>query len=276
MFAWFAAHGRDLPWRRTTDPYAIALSEIMLQQTQVDRVIPKWRAFLDAFPTWHALAEAKQSDVIRLWKGLGYNRRAVMLHRLAKTVVHAHNGMLPQSIDALKRLPGIGSYTAHAIAAFAFRDRSAAPVDTNIARILRRVFPRGKFDAPSLQRLALAVSPRDVWTWNHALMDIGALHCMARHHEWALCPLAELHGSRAKAELWLQKKAGERFATSDRYFRGRIVDALREGPMTLRSLQKRPVFIGLNDERFTTLIKGVVKDGIAIRKNGKVFLHGDE
>ncbi len=276
VFAWFQKHGRDLPWRRTTDPYAIALSEIMLQQTQVDRVMPKWRAFLDAFPTWNDLAGAKTSDVLRLWKGLGYNRRAVMLHRLAKMVI-ALGGELPNDIAAMKKLPGIGEYTANAIAAFAFRHADAAPIDTNIIRILRRVFPRHRPDARSMQLLAQRIRPNDVWTWNHALMDIGALHCSSRGHVWGLCPFAPLHGSKEKIEYRQGSRASQtRFEDTDRYFRGRIVDQLREGPMTMKRLRALPVFDRIDDERFTTLVKRVVHDGVVEVRKNKVFLSGDD
>lgn len=276
VFEWFAAHRRDLPWRRTTDPYAIALSEMMLQQTQVDRVIPKWRAFLLAFPTWADLAAASIADVLRLWQGLGYNRRAVMLHRLAKAVIDL-GGELPNDIHAMKQLPGIGEYTANAIAAFAFRNPDAAPVDTNILRIFRRVFPRHKSDPKSMQQLAQSIAPVDVWTWNHALMDIGALHCSARGHICGLCPLAPLHGSkepkRKRTENPPQRAIP--FESTDRYFRGRIVDALREGSMTLKALRARSPMNDIDEKRFTTLIAKLVDEGIVERRRNEVFLFGD-
>lgn len=283
MFEWFAKNGRDLPWRRTTDPYAIALSEIMLQQTQVDRVIPKWRAFLLAFPTWNDLAEASTADVIRLWQGLGYNRRAVMLHRLAQAVVDL-GGELPNDIEAMKKLPGIGEYTANAVAAFAFRNSDAAPVDTNISRIFRRVFPRHESDPKSIQRLAQSIRPADVWTWNHALMDIGALHCSSRGHIWGLCPLVELHGSKEPMiSPPLRKGESEgvseskpvKFVLTDRYFRGRIVDALRESPMTLKKLHSRSELYSLDDQRFKMLIQRLVHSGIVEQHKNTVFLAGD-
>ena len=286
VFDWFGKNGRDLPWRKTKDPYAIALSEIMLQQTQVDRVIPKWRAFLLAFPTWSDLAKASTADVIRLWQGLGYNRRAVMLHRLAKAVSEGKMengkwkmvpGELPSDIEAMKKLPGIGEYTANAIAAFAFRNPSAAPVDTNISRILQRVFPRHASDQKSMQKLAKSIAPKDVWTWNHALMDIGALHCSSRGHVWGLCPLAELHGSKelkGKSEGVSGSKP-IKFELTDRYFRGRIVDALRESPMTLKKLRARSELLNLDDERFKTLIQRLVHSGIVEQSRNTVFLVGD-
>lgn len=274
VFAWFAKNGRDLPWRKTKSPYKIALSEIMLQQTQVDRVIPKWRAFLLAFPTWADLAEASTADVLRLWQGLGYNRRAVMLHRLAKAVVDL-GGELPNDIDAMKKLPGIGDYTANAIAAFAFRNADAAPVDTNISRIFRRVFPRYQPNPKSIQRLAKLIAPKDTWTWNHALMDIGALHCSARGHVWGLCPLAPLHGSKERSEPWLAKKSAGTFEDSDRFFRGRIVDVLRESPMTLKKLRLRSELAGLDEVRFQTMISRLVHGGVVEQRKSTVFLAGD-
>ncbi len=275
VFEWFAKHGRDLPWRRTTDPYAIALSEIMSQQTQVDRVIPKWRAFLLAFPTWTDLADASTADVIRLWQGLGYNRRAVMLHRLAKAVID-NGGELPNDIDVMKELPGIGDYTANAIATFAFRNSNAAPVDTNISRIFRRVFPRHQSDPKSIQRLAQSIAPIDTWTWNHALMDIGALHCSSRGHVWGLCPLAPLHGSKEpKMALQPLKKPLTPFKETDRYFRGRIVDALRECPITFKKLHSRSELVNLDEVRFQTLISKLVNGGVVERRGNTVFLAGD-
>lgn len=250
----------------------------MLQQTQVDRVIPKWHAFLGAFPTWNDLAHARTSDVLRLWKGLGYNRRALMLHRLAQRVIEI-GGELPNDILAMKKLPGIGEYTANAIAAFAFKNPNAAPVDTNIIRILRRVFPKHPVDQKSMQQLAHAVRPKDVWTWNHALMDIGALHCSAKGHVWGLCVLWELHGKKEREEGVGSRTPGQKrmkFEDTDRYYRGRIVDLLREGPRTLRRLRSSAFFDRITDERFATLVKRVVYEGIVERRRNTVFLAGDK
>ena len=254
----------------------------MLQQTQVDRVIPKWRAFLLAFPTWQDLAKASTADVIRLWQGLGYNRRAVMLHRLAKEVVDL-GGELPNDIEAMKKLSGIGEYTANSVAAFAFRNPDAAPVDTNISRIFQRAFPRHTSDSKSIQKLAKSIAPKDRWTWNHALMDIGALHCSARSHVWGLCPLAEVHGSKEPKIPPPPYEGGGRgevkksipFGLTDRYFRGRIVDALRESPMTLKKLRSRSELAILDDERFKILIQRLVHSGIVEQNRNTVFLVGD-
>lgn len=257
----------------------------MLQQTQVDRVIPKWRNFLAVFPTWSDLANGKTSDVLRLWQGLGYNRRAIQLHRLAKAVVEL-GGDLPNDIEAMVKLPGIGAYTANAIAAFAFRHPDAAPVDTNIVRILRRCFPRHRADAKSMQKLAYDIRPKDVWTWNHALMDIGALHCTARSHEWGLCPLAPIHGKRTLSDSPIHgggnatkvapKRIVTKFEDTDRYFRGRMVDQLREGPMLKKKLRALPVFKRIDDERFATLAERLINDNVIVSKNGKLMLNGDD
>src|SRR5262249_802442 len=137
LLDWSAESRRDLPWRRTRDPWAILVSELMLQQTQVARVVPRYEEFLDRFPTAAACASADVGDVITMWAGLGYNRRAVNLHRCAGAVVSSHGGSLPDSLDALTALPGIGPYTARAVLAFAF-ERDVAVVDTNVGRVLAR------------------------------------------------------------------------------------------------------------------------------------------
>ena len=243
--SWYARHPRVLPWRGIADPYAILVSEVMLQQTQVERVIPKYRAFLDAFPTLHALADAQPADVIRLWAGMGYNGRAVRLHKLAREVVEHHGGELPRTADELGKLPGIGPYTAAAVASFAFGE--PVPVlDTNIYRVLSRVVHG--IDAPSrnaIYPLAESLlpqpdSPITPADWHQALMDIGATLCTARQPRCMLCPLRELcaaaphlqsGGDPALAEASVPYAPRQsRFQGSARYFRGRIVDHLREQP----------------------------------------------
>ena len=139
LLAWYARHGRDLPWRRTREPYRILVSEIMLQQTQVDRVIPKYEQFLQRYPTMEDLAAARASDVRRLWYPLGYNVRPIRLHAIARETIARYGGRLPESDDALRELPGIGRYTAGAIRSFAY-GQDAAILDTNVRRVLGRVF----------------------------------------------------------------------------------------------------------------------------------------
>ena len=183
LLDWFAVFGRDLPWRRTRDPYKIMVSEIMLQQTQVDRVIPKYHAFLEAFPTLEALAAAPTAEVIRAWSGLGYNRRAVNMQRAARAVLDEHGGLFPRDVATLLRLPGIGPYTAGAIACFAF-EQDVAFMDTNIRRVAQRLFvgPADQAPAKDMQLLAIAqaaVPPGQGWQWNQAIMELGALICTA-------------------------------------------------------------------------------------------------
>ena len=243
--SWYARNARILPWRGISDPYAILVSEVMLQQTQVERVIPKYRAFLDAFPTLHALADAQPADVVRLWAGMGYNGRAVRLHRLAREVVERHGGELPRTADELRKLPGIGPYTAAAVASFAFGQHIAI-LDTNVYRVLSRAVHG--VDAPSrdaIHPLAEALlpqpdSPITPSDWHQALMDIGATLCTARQPRCMLCPLRAL----CAAAPHLQSGSApalagasvpyaprqSRFQGSARYFRGRIVDYLREQP----------------------------------------------
>lgn len=245
LLGWYARVGRDLPWRRTRDPYAILVSEIMLQQTQVDRVIPKYQQFLAAFPTLAALAASPLAEVIRVWAGLGYNRRAVRLHAVARAAVERLGGRLPDTPEALRELEGLGSYTANAVASFA-HGAQVAVVDTNVRRVLGRVFadvlgldpPPGR----RLQAFADAILPPGrAYEWNQALMDLGATVCTARAPDHDACPLALQCAGRAllptrdallrAAERGpayrVRRRPAEPFAQTTRYFRGRIVDQLR-------------------------------------------------
>src|SRR5215213_6976313 len=157
LLEWFAEHGRDLPWRHTRDPYQIMVSEIMLQQTQVDRVVPKYRAFHELFPGLAALAVAATADVIRAWTGLGYNRRAVNMQRAARVVLDAYGGQFPREMAELLKLPGIGPYTAGAIACFAF-EQDVAFIDTNIRRVVQRLFVGPEEYAPAGEAQLLTIA----------------------------------------------------------------------------------------------------------------------
>jgi A/G-specific adenine glycosylase len=250
LLDWYGRHSRDLPWRRTRDPYHILVSEIMLQQTQVDRVVPKYLAFLEQFPTLADLAAASAGDVIRAWAGLGYNRRALNLQRTAQAVLAEHGGQFPRTLDELQRLPGIGPYTAGAVACFAF-ERDVAFMDVNIRRVIQRVFagPEGTSPQPSeRQLLALAreaVPAGNGYTWNQAIMELGALVCTATRPRCAICPLQaycrayaawktadETIFTAQPAPRAVRAVAESRapFTTTNRYFRGRLVALLRELP----------------------------------------------
>lgn len=228
--AWYRRNARDLPWRKTRDPYAILVSELMLQQTQVSRVLEYWHRFLERFPTLETLASAQERQVLAQWRGLGYYARARNLHKLSRAVVRegarawgddasssvrsrsprpargpvaiAADGapsLLPAEPEKLRRLPGIGAYTAGAVSTFAF-ERRAALVDTNVARVLARVFapqlnPKRARDLTVLWQIAEASLPRTgtaTWTHNQALMELGALVCTARVKRCGECPVRRM------------------------------------------------------------------------------------
>jgi A/G-specific adenine glycosylase len=194
LLRWFRRHGRDLPWRQTRDPYHILVSEFMLQQTQVARVQPYYHRFLEAYPTVGALAAAPSARVRESWEGLGYYRRAANFHRLAQQVVREHAGIIPADPEQLLRLPGVGRYTAGAVASFAY-ERAAPAVDTNVARVLRRAFHprlRGTMAARRAWDTAARILPRqgkNVWMFNQAVMELGALVCTAREARCYACPV---------------------------------------------------------------------------------------
>ena len=195
LLSWYKRHGRDLPWRRTDDPYHILVSEIMLQQTQVDRVLPKYAEWLDKFPSMHALAAAPEGEVTAAWYPLGYNIRPRRLQTIAREAVERYGGRLPDDEKTLLSFKGIGAYTAGAIRSFAFRQR-AAILDTNVARVLFRVFVgRGDLKSHAMKRHLWAVSEvlvprREVFDFNQALMDLGAMVCVARNPKCLVCPMA--------------------------------------------------------------------------------------
>ena len=195
--AWYRANARDLPWRRTRDPYRVLVSELMLQQTQVSRVVGFYDRFLKRFPSLDAVASARPAQVKEAWQGLGYYARARNLHRLAREVSPPNgDGRMPHDPAVLRRLPGVGPYTAGAVASFAY-ERRASLVDTNVARVLRRVFaprvnPRSARGRQTLWAIAGALLPRTgkaTWTHNQALMELGALICTARVMRCGECPV---------------------------------------------------------------------------------------
>jgi A/G-specific adenine glycosylase len=194
LLEWYRRHGRDLPWRRTRDPYSILVSEVMLQQTQVDRVLPKYQEWLERFPTLAALAEAPEAEVTSAWRPLGYNVRPRRLHAIARESVARFGGELPADEETLRSFKGIGAYTAGAVRSFAFGQR-AAILDTNVARVLHRVFVGyGDVKAHAMRRHLWEVSRtvlpmRHVFDFNQALMDFGATHCTARKPKCGGCPM---------------------------------------------------------------------------------------
>jgi A/G-specific adenine glycosylase len=214
LLKWFRSNGRDLPWRRTRDPYAILVSEVMLQQTQVERVIPRYLRWLERWPSAAALAEAARADAIREWQGLGYNRRAVNLHRAAQHV--AANGWP----DDMTALPGVGAYTGAAIRNFAFGE-PVLPIDTNVRRVQERT--GASFGHECAQ----------------ALFDLGATVCLARVPRCGVCPLAPRCPSRGRRYEPLRKQS--RFEGSFRQRRARALRAIADGPRALSELDPEAV-----------------------------------
>ena len=197
LLRWYHKNGRDLPWRRTRDPYAILVSEVMLQQTQVITVLPYYKSWLRRFPTFGALARGSENDVLHAWQGLGYYARARKLHSTARLVTDRYRGHFPRAIDEMQTLPGIGKYTAHAIATFAF-DQSVPIVEANVSRVLSRIFDlRNPVDSTGgrdiLWNYAATLVPQTAATeYNSALLDLGALICLPRKPKCKICPVKNL------------------------------------------------------------------------------------
>jgi A/G-specific adenine glycosylase len=238
LLDWFGDAARDLPWRRTRDPYAILVSEVMLQQTQVARVLERYEPWLERWSTPAALAAAPAAEVLRAWSGLGYNRRALNLQNAARRVVEL--GAFPRDIEGLERLPGIGPYTARAIACFAF-DAQVTALDTNVRRVLERSL--GTTDVPP--------PPGRAWDWNQALFDLGAQICLARVPRCERCPLAGGCPSRGLTFAPLRRQGP--FAGSRRQHRAALVRELAGGPRT-------------DDGYDRDVVDSLLADGLAVRR----------
>lgn len=242
IFSWWKKNKRDLPWRHTHDPYKIMVSEVMLQQTQVFRVIPKYAEFIEAWPNVQSLAKASTADVLRMWKGMGYNRRALYLKKAAEI------GKFPNIESELIKLPGLGKYTARAILVFAYK-KNVAMVDTNVRKIITHFFFDDKPQKESvIQKKADSLVPKGKsWEWHQALMDYGALVKLP----------------------WQNKKKTIPFKESNRFFRGRVIDVLREGPMNETALIENFAQIYDRSEDFLKKILLVLeKDMLIVRKKG--------
>lgn len=280
LLDWGERELRDLPWRRTRDPWAVLVSEVMAQQTGVDRVVAYYHAFLDRFPDPTTCASAPRAEVVRLWAGLGYNRRAVNLHRCATELVDRHDGVLPGDLPALLALPGIGPYTARAVLAFAF-ERPVGVVDTNVGRVLARWEGRALRPA-EVQALADSLVPTDgSWLWNQSIMELGGVVCRRRSPECSRCPAVADCGWQGSglsppdpADGSAAVGTGQsRFEGSDRQGRGRLVDALRVGPVAAGDL---PTVMGWPDDpvRAERVAATLVTDGLATRAGDLYHLPG--
>lgn len=302
LLTWYRGHGRDLPWRRTNDPYHAMVAEFMLQQTGVGRVLPVYSSFLERFPTLQALVNSPVADVIRAWSGMGYNRRAINLRRAARTIVDEHGGNVPRDTADLEKLPGIGRYTAAAIACFAFH-RSVPVMDTNIRRVLGRLITgQSDVDADAGWTLSEAAVPRDgarASAWHQALMDLGTTVCTARRPKCGECPVNNLCAARPLfdganepqiryseisnalptlkvAERPRQSQQG--WIGTTRYYRGRIVEALRNhvnGAMLLDELgpQVRDEYTPAQHmEWLRGLLAALERDGLVMVKEDSAAL----
>jgi A/G-specific adenine glycosylase len=260
---WYDEHRRDLPWRDVDDGYAVLVSEIMLQQTQVSRVIPKYSAFLARWPTPTHLAAASRAEVVREWQGLGDNRRAVALHRAAQAIVERHGGVVPRDLPSLLSLPGIGAYTARAVLAFAYGEH-AAPVDTNVARVVVRGIEGSPLRGAALQHAADAAVPRGrSRDWSAALMDLGSTHCTVRPRceDCPVAPACAWAQAGADDPAGRVTRAPQPFVGSNRYHRGRLLDALRVGAVARDALA--PAAALEDAARAAALAAGLVADGLA-------------
>lgn len=279
LLNWYEKNARPMPWRKTHRPYRILVSEIMLQQTQVSRVLQKYSEFLRRFPTFQSLAHAHPADVIRAWDGMGYNNRALHLHQTAVRVTEEFNGRMPKDIDALQHLPGIGRYTANAIFCFAFQQQTAV-VDTNVRRVLSRLFPR---QAKSMDEWSLAtwILPNDqAYEWNQALMELGGMVCTSSNPQCSVCPLQRFCGSAftvKRPKKFTSKKRQK--VLPDRIYRGRIISVLRtlthhQSIETHRlAIMVKTEFQSSEKKWFESLLNGLRRDGlIHIRRRQKKFM----
>jgi A/G-specific adenine glycosylase len=245
VLGWYAVNARDLAFRRSADPWSVLLSEVIAQQTQAARAAEAWTRLIAEFPTPGALAAVSPATAIRAWRGLGYNRRALALRAAAIAIVEEHGGRVPDTFEALVRLPGISPYTARAVLAIAF-DRDVAALDTNIRRVVGRAFVGGADGRGGIGGIG-GVPPRELQTladdlvprgkaaaWTHALMDVGAVFCRARDPRCEACPLAAqcryLAAGRPPERPAASRPAPKPFPTTSRWLRGRILDALRDAP----------------------------------------------
>lgn len=270
LLAWYSEQGRDLPWRRTRDPYAVLVSEIMLQQTQVARVAPRYDAWLERWPTAGALAGASTADVLGAWSGLGYNSRALRLHAAARQV--AEHGW-PDDEAGLRALPGVGAYTAAAVAAFAF-GQAAAAVDTNQVRVLDRWDGAAGRSAGELRARAEALVAVDAPdAWNHALMDLGATICTARVARCDDCPVAVWCVSAGVVDPTAERelrRAGTtpgpvmRFEDTQRYVRGRIVAALVAHGAIDRAMLVDALPAGIAGDRVAAALVSLSRDALVV------------
>ena len=274
LYVWFKKNGRhELPWRKTKNPYQILVSEIMLQQTQVERVKPHWKNWITKWPNIKALASAPRGEVIHAWSGLGYNRRSVNLHRTAQHIESQYNSKVPIDENILRELPGIGPYTAAAISCFS-ANKKTRPADTNITRVIARAFLGLQNSYPDtkkmIQKQLAELEPNQNFRKHYlALMDLGAVICQSRSPSCDLCPWqSKCHWlERGKPFLQTSKKQSQPFTSTARYARGRIVDHLRTN--STRTTNEIRHLLPSNHKGHTSIyLEALAKEGL-IEKNKK-------
>jgi A/G-specific adenine glycosylase len=288
ILGWGAAARRDLPWRRTRDPWAVLVSELMLAQTQVVRVVPKWEAFVARWPDPPSCARARLADVIAAWAGLGYNRRAVWLHRSAVIISERHDGRVPSDLTVLTSLPGVGEYTARAVLAFSF-EHPVGVVDTNAARVLARAVTGRTLSPTEAQQEADGLVPAgQAWAWNQAMLDLGAGLCTSRRPACRECPLGA-GAPNTRLCIWARSggpdpsvgsagtsRTQSTFAGSDRQGRGRLLARLTaatagsiDGSGPYRAIEIGPDELAAaagwphDHQRAVTAAMSLVHDGLA-------------
>ena len=273
LIEWGSGSLRDLPWRRTNDPWRVLVSEVMLQQTSVARVMPKYEVFLEAFPTPAALAQAPLGDALRLWSGLGYPRRCRNLQATAVVLHEQFDGRMPASLEELLALPGIGQYTARAVLAFAHRI-DVAVVDVNVSRVLSRL-EGVPMKARALQEFADELIPEGLaWEWNQVMMDFGARHCTVRAPKCDTCPARRECRYKGVGEDPAQLSAGvskpqARFEGSDRQARGRAIKAVSSGAMNINDVVE---VMRVEEQRALALIASLVNEGLLQRTDVMITL----
>lgn len=280
LLRWGSSELRDLPWRRASDPWHVLVSEVMLQQTSVARVLPKFDTFVEAFPTPQSLAVAPLGEALVLWQGLGYPRRCRNLREAAIVITNDHGGVVPDDLEVLLSLPGVGAYTARAVLAFAFR-RDVAVVDVNVSRVFSRVCGE-PMKAKALQEMADSLVPLGLsWEWNQVLMELGGRVCIARSPHCNDCPIkkwcvyastesdidpASLSAGASKPQL--------RFEGSDRQLRGAVLRIVLDSSSQSNSYDIADVLLHFSDEtqssRVGKLIDDLVAEGLLVRSGNVI------
>ncbi|MGZ4581121.1 MAG: A/G-specific adenine glycosylase [Nocardioidaceae bacterium] len=278
ILSWYDEHARDLPWREpSASPWAVMVSEFMLQQTPVVRVLPVYEIWMEAWPTPADLAAASTGDAVRAWGRLGYPRRALRLHAAATAIVDRHDGEVPASYDALLALPGVGEYTAAAVASFAFRQRHAV-LDTNVRRVLARSVSGVEFPGTAVTKaervLAASLLPEDdevAATWSVAVMELGAVLCTAANPSCARCPVADRCAWRLAGHPAYDgpPRRGQTYAGTDRQCRGRLLAVLREAHEPVH--RSRLDAVWSDDVQRGRCLAGLLEDGLAARTSEDTY-----